>query len=353
MTFIDNKRWLLRRSTTPNVTPVAPGLNVTSPIFPDETWADNAIMDGELFANTADKKLWLKCDEETPVLIASINGTTEFVDLTDTPSGYGGSGNKLVKVKADETGLDYFDFVPLNEFTQLIDTPNTYEGFDGYAVVVNSNETGLEYKAINQNLNGLNDTEITDYTNGKILRANGSKFIDVNAKDYLVTLINDQEISGKKEFVDEATFNSIIINQPLTFNGQSENTSINNITTDIALGSATNNELATSLAIKTYVDAQLFSGGGVTSSFVTLNTNQTISGNKIFNGTVTFNSTVEFSTLNIGTLTVTEDTFNSITSYQYIGAENLDGSYRMFINLNGELQIERRETGIWQFRATL
>lgn len=34
-------------------------------------------------------------------------GATTFIDLTDVPSSYTGKANKIVSVKADETGLEF------------------------------------------------------------------------------------------------------------------------------------------------------------------------------------------------------------------------------------------------------
>jgi len=35
------------------------------------------------------------------------SGSDTFIDLTDTPSSYAGQANKMLAVKADETGIDY------------------------------------------------------------------------------------------------------------------------------------------------------------------------------------------------------------------------------------------------------
>lgn len=72
-------------------------------------------------------------------------GATAFTGLTDAPASYSGQANKAVKVKADESGLEFStDAVP-TVFTGLTDVPASYSGQAGKVPVVNPGETGLEF----------------------------------------------------------------------------------------------------------------------------------------------------------------------------------------------------------------
>jgi hypothetical protein len=77
-------------------------------------------------------------------------GSSTFLGLTDTPATYSGSAFYIVRVKGDETGLE---FAPASSgggggsstFIELLDTPNTYSGYSNYFVKVKTDETGLEF----------------------------------------------------------------------------------------------------------------------------------------------------------------------------------------------------------------
>jgi hypothetical protein len=142
--------------------------------------------------------------------IATLSGShDEFIELTDTPASYAGSGNNIVAVTSGEDGLEFitvsglasqidhgwlsglsdddhtqyilvdgsrdftgivgYDSHPtftddtdivdkkyvddqittlsgsMDEFTELIDTPSAYTGSGNYFVTVNAGETGLEF----------------------------------------------------------------------------------------------------------------------------------------------------------------------------------------------------------------
>jgi len=49
-------------------------------------------------------------------------GASTFLELTDTPSSYTNQGSKVVKVKADETGLDFFSI----NWNEIQNKPETY-----------------------------------------------------------------------------------------------------------------------------------------------------------------------------------------------------------------------------------
>jgi len=68
-------------------------------------------------------------------------GSSTFIGLTDTENSYASHSNEYVKVKSDETGLEFG--VPT--FLQLTDTPSNYNTFGGKLVGVKADESGLEF----------------------------------------------------------------------------------------------------------------------------------------------------------------------------------------------------------------
>lgn len=90
----------------------------------------------------------LFCDGTNVVSIATTaggGGAAVFTDLTDVPASYSGQANKVVKVKADETGLEYSTASAPTVFTGLTDAPASYTGQAGKVPVVNVGETALEF----------------------------------------------------------------------------------------------------------------------------------------------------------------------------------------------------------------
>jgi len=77
---------------------------------------------------------------------ASGAGVSAFTDLTDAPASYSGQKDKFVKVKTDESGLEFEDVTPGSEaFTDLTDAPASYVGQNGKFVRVKPDESGLEF----------------------------------------------------------------------------------------------------------------------------------------------------------------------------------------------------------------
>jgi len=73
---------------------------------------------------------------------------TSLLDLSDIPDSYAGQANKILRVRPDETGMDFvFGTGGLDTFLALLDTPDTYTGQTGKLLAVNAAETGLEYVA--------------------------------------------------------------------------------------------------------------------------------------------------------------------------------------------------------------
>lgn len=69
-----------------------------------------------------------------------------FTELGDTPSSYTGQGGLFVKVKADESGLEFASGGGgATTFVALTDTPDSYTGQANNLVRVKADETGLEF----------------------------------------------------------------------------------------------------------------------------------------------------------------------------------------------------------------
>lgn len=104
----------------------------------------------------------LFCDGVNVVSIASGTGggggASAFTGLSDVPASYSGQANKVVKVKADETGLEYSSATAPTVFTGLTDAPASYTGQAGKVPVVNLAETGLEFGSPVANYLALTDT---------------------------------------------------------------------------------------------------------------------------------------------------------------------------------------------------
>jgi hypothetical protein len=90
----------------------------------------------------------LFCDGTNVVSIATAagsGGASVFTDLTDVPASYAGQANKVVKVKADESGLEYSSAAAPTVFTGLTDAPASYTGQAGKVPIVNVGETALVF----------------------------------------------------------------------------------------------------------------------------------------------------------------------------------------------------------------
>lgn len=64
--------------------------------------------DLEVFAADDDLELYTQADSTITVVVTT-NVAQPFIKLSDTPQSYVGQGGKVVRVKLDETGLEFFD----------------------------------------------------------------------------------------------------------------------------------------------------------------------------------------------------------------------------------------------------
>jgi hypothetical protein len=116
---------------------------------------------------------------------SSPGGSSDFLGLEDTPTSYVSHGDKLVKVKSDESGLEFTTLSGgTSDFVGLTDTPTTYSGFENYYVKVNSNGTGLEFVLPD---NGDTQEGILNIPNGVASTA-VSFSRDFDNTNYIVTL---------------------------------------------------------------------------------------------------------------------------------------------------------------------
>jgi len=351
----ENKRIVMKRSTVSGIIPTIPTSGATN-IY-DHTeggFLPTDLYIGEFYANVCDSKLWFR-SENGIHLIGYSGMTSNWVDLNDTPASFAGYAGYVPVVNSGATALEFTQIVDTDAFLNLNDTPSTFISYSGYSTVVNSGGTALEFTPINNTFIQLDDVNDSGYTSQyDLIRVNSSvdgleMFVGT---DSYVDLASVQTISGDKTFTGVTTIDYLTINNPLIFNGNLENTTINNISTDYSLSGTTDNELLTGLAIRNYVDTQVF-GTGFTANYVGLSGDDDIYGIKTFEGDVIFNSGLTINDLSINNdLTVSGDTYNDIAAYQYIGDDSTDGSFRMGIDINGDLVVEKRISSVWIIRGT-
>jgi len=317
---------ILKRTDIPGVIPTIPSGSTGAVDVLDHTlggWLSTDIYVGEMFINSIDNKVFYRSDDGIHLFYYS-GMTSTFITLDDVPLSYAGYGGYTLIVNSGETGLEFATAAPTS-FIDLTDTPNSYNTYSGYTLVVNSGETGLEYYKYYDSFLSLPDTP--DSYVGKSLdfvRCNSAEtaleFVAISLEN-IMTTNTDQDVSGIKNFQTGFTFNSYYINE---------------ISNDSGLTDASQIAIPTEYAVKNYID-NISAVSGLT-NLVYTNTTQTITGAKTFDATITLNG----------------NTNNALTSYIYLGDVSTDGSYRMFINpADGYLTFERRESGVWNFRATL
>lgn len=351
---IIRKRVITKYSTISGEEPTIPGSGVTD-IY-DNTkggWLNTDIYVGETFINTADDKMWFRSDNGINLLGYS-GMTSDFIDLGDTPSsGYTGYAGYSIVVNGSEDGLDFSLISSVSAFTDLSDTPATYVGSNGYYLTVDTTNTAITFSYLDKSFSGM--TDVQPYTTSyDILMVNSSvtglEFVDGN--DYYVSLCTTQTINSAKTFDALVTLNNgLTLTQPLTFSGATEQVIITNISTNSGLTEYDNFTIPTSYAVRTYVDSFLINSANTT--WVTLDTNQTIIGSKTFNAPVFYNSGLTVVDMNVSNdLSISGNTYNNITSYTYFGDASTDGSYRIFIDVTAALTIEKKIAGTWTFKAS-
>lgn len=339
--LIDNKRWTVRRATVPGVQPIPPTSAQTYTDVFDNTWENNMTMEGELFGNVADNKLWWMSSGGTPILIGSISGATEFVDLSDTPSDLAPGAGMLMGVNSGGTAIEFveistiLDSLTSNTFTNLTDAPSSYSGEALKYLRVNSSETAIEFTdVLSAPITGATDFQGGDYTEGNIIVGTGTGFSSATASDTFVMKNGTQVINGAKTFNDIPVMaGGISIAGAIDYEGNIDIVTIENINKSFSTYS--HSTLATSQAIVDYIDTQIFSTGS-SANFVTINTPQTITAEKTFTADTNFNA------INVsGNANFALDTVN------YFGDGSTIGSFRERINEDGYFVLEELTATGW------
>jgi hypothetical protein len=111
--------------------------------FPTESY----VAVGDLFYRTDEDIAYCYTLSGWASILASGDGVSNFLSLTDTPSTYAGVGGYKATVKLDETGLEFTATVSgeVSNFVDLLDVPDSYTTFSGYYASVKGDETGLEF----------------------------------------------------------------------------------------------------------------------------------------------------------------------------------------------------------------
>lgn len=116
----------------------------------------------------------------------------EFIELTDTPETYTDQGGKFVKVKDDESGLEFvelsgIDVSATTSFIDLTDTPSSYSANNGKILRVNNFSNGIEFITLDTtivpegtNLYYTDDRVQTFGDNRYSLSAHEHDFINLN-----------------------------------------------------------------------------------------------------------------------------------------------------------------------------
>lgn len=339
-------RFIVKRSAIDKVVPTIP--SSTGETDWTTGFLATDLLDGEFFTNTYTHKVWQR-QGNSIILISSLSGQTDFITLKDTPSTYAGSANFGVFVNSGATGLIFSAITaPTTYSTQLTDMPSSLGAYSGYTLAVNKDGTKYEFIEAQRSFTGLTDVIVTAYTQGNIIKFSGGKLINYDPTTQFVDLTTiSQSITSTKEWDAIQNLNAgVNLTQPFNFTGVTNNISINNISNDSSLSAATEYEIATSLAIRTYVSNQLMAAAGFTAytgNFITTNTSQVITGTKTFNTvnvstfsatsldvkTLVYNPTLDCLTFGTGSIAYAADAFaaGNGASAMGTGSVALNGGY--------------------------
>lgn len=349
---INNSRWVVKGSSVPGIIPTLPATASVSSLT-DHTlggWTTTDIYDRELFANTSDKKLWVRLGGEI-IYLGGGGSFSSFINLSDVPQSYTASSLKSVRVKSDETGLEFYSPTEVTSVFQLTEFSGIdgFTGSEGYSLIVAPGATAIGLTSVNQKFVDLTDVDMTGYTASNVIIVNsgGTGIDQVDINTIALDLSTDQSVTGNKTFAT-ASFTSIVLSD-LYFTGTTENTQITDLITSMTYSS--DNALATSLAVKNYVVESIAEAAGVTFSgnLVTTDTVQIITGRKSFSGTHSISG------LSVAYVDVKNEVgfgggtkvFFDPTTEVYFGDETTDGSWKMYINPNGNLSVEKNISGTW------
>jgi len=339
-------------STVAGVVPTVPGTGATNTWYPDTTWNQTTdIMVGETFINTADSRVWFRSDAGIYELGYS-GQTGTFLILTDTPSSYAGSAGLTVRVNSGETGLEFSSSAQTYQIlqaTDFLDTPNSAD--TSKYMQYDWDTSGFTLVSVNTDFIDLDDVDGSSYTIANGLWKTNSAATgleEFTGSDTYVDKTSVQTIGGAKTLSALATFNSgIVVGTSLRLSGLTD-TTITSIQTGTGFTNVNNSTLATTENIFNFVNGLVQSGTTGLTSFVTLDTTQTVSGAKTFSASMTTAALVSDSIVSQSGLTIASGNLTlPIASYQYFGDESTDGSYRFNITPTADFTIDRRTSGSW------
>jgi hypothetical protein len=105
------------------------------------------------YVGAGGKIVKVKADVSGLEFVAGESGVASFNDLDDVPASYAGAGGKIVKVKADVSGLEFVvGGGGVASFNDLDDVPASYAGAGGKIVKVKADASGLEFVAGGENM---------------------------------------------------------------------------------------------------------------------------------------------------------------------------------------------------------
>jgi hypothetical protein len=162
------------------------------------------------YSGQASKTVKVKADESGLEFIAEPSGVDTFVELTDVPASYSGQEGKLVRVNNGGSGLEFVTpAVASTSFDALTDTPNTKAGASLQAVRVNVGETALEYYTPDGVLTflDLSDTP-ADYTDAAL------KTVRVNAAGTALEFAPSEVYDVGLSFPGSPTASQVLVRYP-------------------------------------------------------------------------------------------------------------------------------------------
>ena len=337
---IFNRRMTLKRSSISSEVPTIPSGSTAVDVL-DHTqggWLVTDLYDGELFLNTSDDRIWGRFGDEI-VEIASTSGTSSFLELSDTPGSY--SASTILAVNAAGNAVEFITNTIATTITNLTDTPS---GITDDMILVGESGVYVEKDYI---------YSFEQLTGGTTFSGNGMELIRINGAEtslesvegssLFVDLINNQTIEGNKTFCDDVNLSGTT-----TFTNlyDTEGNYFDEIITDTGLTFASNTNIGSTLAVKTYIDNKVITA--VSGDYVPISGDMTILDTKTFSGATIFSDDVTISG-DINSM----DIYQDISTYHYYGSLNVDGSYRTFINPLGLLETQKRNSGVWEFEAQI
>lgn len=133
--------------------------------------------------------LWVDNDDPLKIVIKVFNGSIweeisgagggSLITLSDAPTSYFGKGNKFLKVKSDQSGIEFVD----SRFGDLVDAPKNLSSSVGKFLGVNSSGTALEFQSPTTGI-----TSLTGFTTNDLSETTNKKYVTDDEKTKLTQL---------------------------------------------------------------------------------------------------------------------------------------------------------------------